>query len=109
MRPCLSLPRDTGDTQSQLSAARFHPDIESLVHLEIDIYWAVTGGITSGEGVDDPEGFTPDVIRSAQQRVLHRDPATGDIADLGTGVIDFARIFRGHQVMEYIVETTPLT
>ncbi|MEU4662122.1 sugar phosphate isomerase/epimerase [Micromonospora chalcea] len=80
-----------------------------LVHLEIDIYWAVTGGINSGDGVADPEGFTLDVIHSAPQRVLQyhvkdRDPATGDMADLGTGMIDFARIFRGHQVLEYIVE-----
>ncbi|MFG1674651.1 sugar phosphate isomerase/epimerase family protein [Micromonospora sp. NPDC049282] len=80
-----------------------------LVHLEIDIYWAVTGGINSGEGVRDPEGFTLDVIRSAPQRVRQyhvkdRDPVTGDMADLGTGMINFARIFRRHQVLEYIVE-----
>ncbi|WBC15848.1 sugar phosphate isomerase/epimerase [Micromonospora sp. WMMA1998] len=80
-----------------------------LVHLEIDLYWAVTGGINSGEGVEDPEGFALDVIRCAPQRVLQyhvkdRDPATGDMADLGTGMIDFARIFRRHQVLEYIVE-----
>ncbi|QLQ35761.1 sugar phosphate isomerase/epimerase family protein [Micromonospora robiginosa] len=80
-----------------------------LVHLEIDLYWAVTGGINSGEGVDDPEGFALDVIRCAPQRVLQyhvkdRDPVTGDMADLGTGMIDFARIFRRHQVLEYIVE-----
>ena len=37
----------------------------SLVHLEIDIYWAVTGGIQSGDGAADPEGFTIDVISSA--------------------------------------------
>ncbi|SBT66813.1 Sugar phosphate isomerase/epimerase [Micromonospora sediminicola] len=80
-----------------------------LVHLEIDLYWAVTGGINSGEGLEDPEGFALDVIRCAPQRVLQyhvkdRDPATGDMADLGTGMIDFARIFRRHQVLEYIVE-----
>ncbi|MGP3968814.1 sugar phosphate isomerase/epimerase family protein [Streptomyces sp. 6N223] len=80
-----------------------------LVHLEIDIYWAVTGGIESGDGVEDPEGFAIDVIRSAPQRVLQyhvkdRDPDTGDMADLGTGMIDFARVFRAHQVLEYIVE-----
>ncbi|MDT0266537.1 sugar phosphate isomerase/epimerase [Streptomyces sp. DSM 44915] len=78
-----------------------------LVHLEIDIYWAVTGGIETGAA--DPEGFAVDVIRSAPQRVLQyhvkdRDPATGDMADPGTGMIDFARIFRAHQVREYIVE-----
>ncbi|MFI7575866.1 TIM barrel protein [Micromonospora sp. NPDC049497] len=80
-----------------------------LVHLEIDLYWAVTGGIESGDGVADPEGFTLDVIRSAPQRVLQyhvkdRHESTGDMADLGTGMIDFARIFREHSVLEYIVE-----
>ncbi|MGR6320117.1 sugar phosphate isomerase/epimerase [Micromonospora soli] len=80
-----------------------------LVHLEVDLYWAVTGGINSGDGVADPEGFALDAIRSAPQRVLQfhvkdRDAATGDMADLGTGMIDFARIFREHSVLEYIVE-----
>ncbi|SIM57876.1 sugar phosphate isomerase/epimerase family protein [Micromonospora cremea] len=80
-----------------------------LVHLEVDLYWAVTGGINSGDGVADPEGFTLDVIRSAPQRVLQyhvkdRDETTGDMADLGTGTVDFARIFREHSVLEYIVE-----
>ncbi|MEV1171218.1 sugar phosphate isomerase/epimerase [Nonomuraea sp. NPDC049784] len=77
-----------------------------LVHLEIDIYWAVTGGI--GRGAADPVGFTLDVIRKAPQRVLqfhvkdrHLD---GDMADLGTGTIDFRRIFDRHRVKEYIVE-----
>lgn len=80
-----------------------------LVHLEIDIYWAVTGGINSGAGVDDPEGFTIDVMRSAPQRTLQyhvkdRHAHDGDMADLGTGHIDFERIFRAHRVREYIVE-----
>ncbi|ARQ71594.1 sugar phosphate isomerase/epimerase family protein [Streptomyces marincola] len=80
-----------------------------LVHLEIDIYWAVTGGIESGDGVRDPERFTIDVIRSAPQRVLQyhvkdRDPVTGDTVDPGTGMIDFPRVFRAHPVKEYIVE-----
>ncbi|GAA3613278.1 sugar phosphate isomerase/epimerase [Nonomuraea rosea] len=77
-----------------------------LVHLEIDIYWAVTGGI--GRGVADPVRFTLGVIRRAPQRVLqfhvkdrHLD---GDMADLGTGTIDFRRIFDAHRVKEYIVE-----
>ncbi|WP_165986725.1 sugar phosphate isomerase/epimerase [Streptomyces sp. YIM 98790] len=79
-----------------------------LVHLELDLYWAVTGGINSGHG-DDPEGFTIDVIRSAPQRVLQyhvkdRHEHNGDMADLGTGMIDFKRIFRAHSVQEYIVE-----
>ncbi|MFG2071317.1 sugar phosphate isomerase/epimerase family protein [Nonomuraea maritima] len=77
-----------------------------LVHLEIDIYWAVTGGV--GRGATDPVGFAIDVIRDAPQRVLqyhvkdrHLD---GDMADLGTGTIDFRRVFRAHRVREYIVE-----
>jgi sugar phosphate isomerase/epimerase len=79
------------------------------VHLEIDIYWAVTGGINSGDGVDDPEGFTIDVMREAPQRtrqyhVKDRDPADGGFADPGTGHIDFARIFRAQRVEQYIVE-----
>ncbi|WP_446215190.1 sugar phosphate isomerase/epimerase family protein [Micromonospora sp. IBHARD004] len=80
-----------------------------LVHLEVDLYWAVTGGINSGDGVADPEGFALDVIRSAPQRVLQyhvkdRHASDGDMADLGTGMIDFARIFQEHSVLEYIVE-----
>ncbi len=79
------------------------------VHLEIDIYWAVTGGIQSGDGVDDPEGFTIDVMRAAPQEVRQyhvkdRDPSNGGFADPGTGHIDFARIFAAHQVQQYIVE-----
>ncbi|MEO3886388.1 sugar phosphate isomerase/epimerase [Nonomuraea sp. B5E05] len=77
-----------------------------LVHLEIDLYWAVTGGV--GRGVRDPVRFALDVIRRAPQRVLqfhvkdrHLD---GDMADLGTGTIDFRRIFDKHRVIEYIVE-----
>ncbi|MFF5173230.1 sugar phosphate isomerase/epimerase family protein [Micromonospora sp. NPDC000089] len=80
-----------------------------LVHLEVDLYWVVTGGINSGDGVADPEGFAIDVIRRARQRVLQyhvkdRHAADGDMADLGTGMIDFRRIFRAHRVLEYIVE-----
>ena len=80
-----------------------------LVHLEMDIYWAATGGINSGDGVADPEGFVLDVIRAAPQRVLQyhvkdRHESNGDMADLGTGMIDFTRIFKEHSVLEYIVE-----
>jgi len=81
----------------------------ALVHLEADLYWVVTGGINSGAGVSDPERFAIDTIRQAPQRVLQyhvkdRDPATGDMADLGTGMIDFRRIFAAHRVREYIME-----
>ena len=88
-----------------------------LVHLEADLYWVYTGAVNRGES--DPIGFVNDVIRSAPQEVRQyhvkdRDAATGDMADLGTGVIDFTRIFDRHQVEEYIVENdnpdvSPLT
>jgi sugar phosphate isomerase/epimerase len=79
------------------------------VHLEIDIYWAVTGGIQSGDGVSDPDGFAIDVMRAAPQRVRQyhvkdRDPSDGSFADPGTGSIDFARVFAAQQVQQYIVE-----
>lgn len=88
-----------------------------LVHLEIDLYWVYTGGVNSGAA--DPHRFTINVIRDAPQAVRQyhvkdRDEATGDMCDLGTGVIDFPRIFRKHRVEEYIVENdtpdvSPLT
>lgn len=78
-----------------------------LVHLEVDLYWAYTGGVESGAA--DPLKFAQDVIRTAPQRVRQyhvkdRAASDGDMADLGTGVIDFPAIFRKHQVEEYIVE-----
>jgi sugar phosphate isomerase/epimerase len=93
-----------GTTPWDILTAELDP---RLVHLEIDLYWAVTGGVNTG--ARDPEGFAIDVIRSAPQRVLQyhvkdRDPVTGDMADLGAGHLDFARIFRAHAVQEYIVE-----
>ncbi|WP_205471606.1 sugar phosphate isomerase/epimerase [Nocardioides sp. SYSU D00038] len=88
-----------------------------LVHLEVDLYWAYTGGVNTG--AVDPDRFAIDVIREAPQRVRQfhvkdRDATTGDMADLGTGVVDFPRIFRSHEVEEYIVENdtpdvSPLT
>jgi sugar phosphate isomerase/epimerase len=95
-----------GLTPWQVLTSELDPD---LVHLEADLYWVVTGGINSGAGVSDPERFAIDTIREAPQRVLQyhvkdRDPETGDMADLGTGMIDFRRIFRAHKVREYIME-----
>ena len=88
-----------------------------LVHLEVDLYWAYTGGVNSGAA--DPLQFAIDVIREAPQKVRQyhvkdRAASNGDMADLGTGVIDFQAIFRSHAVEEYIVENdtpdvTPLT
>ena len=78
-----------------------------LVHLEADLYWVYTGAVNRGES--DPIRFVNDVIRSAPQEVRQyhvkdRDATTGDMADLGTGVIDFTQIFARHRVEEYIVE-----
>ncbi|MGB0099784.1 MAG: sugar phosphate isomerase/epimerase [Nocardioides sp.] len=94
-----------------------------LVHLEVDLYWAYTGGVNTGAA--DPLRFALDVIGAAPQRVRqfhvkdragegNPDSPAGDMCDLGTGVIDFAPIFRSHEVEEYIVENdtpdvTPLT
>ncbi|MFG2000625.1 sugar phosphate isomerase/epimerase family protein [Spirillospora sp. NPDC048911] len=71
-----------------------------LVHLEVDLYWAVTGG-------QDPV----DLIRRNRGRILQfhcKDRAAdGSFTDLGTGTIDFRRIFahsREAGVLEYIVE-----
>ncbi len=77
-----------------------------LVHLEVDLYWAVTAGV--GVGAPDPVKFAIDTILQAPQKVLQyhvKDRAVaGDFADLGTGTIDFARIFRAHTPKEFIVE-----
>ncbi|MFD0205702.1 MULTISPECIES: sugar phosphate isomerase/epimerase family protein [Saccharothrix] len=67
------------------------------VHLELDLYWAVAGGV-------DPVA----VYRAHFPRVRQfhvKDRATdGSFADLGTGTIDFAAVFRATNVTEYIVE-----
>lgn len=80
-----------------------------LVHLEVDLYWAVTAGVAVG--AKDPIQFAIDTILQAPQKVLQyhvkdKEFFGGDrnFADLGTGVIDFAPIFRAHTPKEYIVE-----
>ena len=89
-----------------------------LVHLEADLYWVYTAGVNRGES--NPIGFVNDVLRRAPQTVRQfhvKDrsaAAGGDMCDLGTGVIDFRKIFRRHEVEEYIVENdtpdvSPLT
>jgi sugar phosphate isomerase/epimerase len=80
-----------------------------LVHLEVDLYWAVTGGKGLGMSDADSIDFAIDVIESAPQKVRQyhvkdRNPANGDHADLGTGYIDFAKIFAAHRPEEFIVE-----
>ncbi|APX01554.1 sugar phosphate isomerase/epimerase family protein [Arthrobacter sp. QXT-31] len=92
-----------GLTPWDIFTSRLDP---SLVHLEVDLYWAVTAGF--GVGAKDPIQFAIDTILQAPQKVLQyhvkdRD-AAGDFADLGTGKIDFARIFRAHTPKEFIVE-----
>ena len=92
-----------GLTPWEVFTSRLDP---KLVHLEVDLYWAVTGGW--GVGAADPVQFAIDVIREAPQQTLEyhvkdRDSA-GGFADLGTGEIDFARIFDAHPVKLYAVE-----
>jgi sugar phosphate isomerase/epimerase len=67
------------------------------VHLELDLYWAVAGG------VDPVEVCRAHFPRVRQFHVKDR-AADGSFADLGTGTIDFAGIFRATNVTEYIVE-----
>ena len=38
-----------------------------LVHLEVDLYWAYTGGVNTGAA--DPDKFAIEVIHEAPQRV----------------------------------------
>jgi len=99
-----------GVTPWQVFTERLDP---ALVHLEADLYWVVTGGLNSGDGRDDPEQFAIDTIAAAPQKVrqyhvkdkeLAKAGTDGDHVDLGTGFIEFDRIFAQHAVEEYIVE-----
>jgi sugar phosphate isomerase/epimerase len=89
-----------------------------LVHLELDIYWAATGLMASGQAREaTAETEVIDLIRSVRLRVRQyhvkdRDPGrpanrtNGEqfFADPGTGMIDFGRIFDASAAEEYIVE-----
>jgi sugar phosphate isomerase/epimerase len=86
-----------------------------LVHLEVDLYWAFTAGVNTGHTTADSAlQFAKDVVNEAPMRVrqyhvkdrtsMGTAPAEADMCDLGVGVIDFAELFRNHQVEEYIVE-----
>jgi sugar phosphate isomerase/epimerase len=71
-----------------------------LLHLELDLYWAVTGG------ADPVEVVARAPRRFRQFHVKDRAP-DGSFADPGTGTIDFPRIFRETDSggrFEYIVE-----
>jgi sugar phosphate isomerase/epimerase len=82
------------------------------VHLEIDIYWVVTGGVNLGLSNDAAQRFAIRTIQRSPLRVRQyhvkdrhtTGPEETSHADLGTGFIDFERFFRAHQVEEYIVE-----
>ncbi|MGW3994803.1 TIM barrel protein [Amycolatopsis sp. NPDC004772] len=69
------------------------------VHLEIDLFWAVTGG------ADPVQLFRQHYPRVTQYHVKDRT-ADGQMTDPGTGVIDFRRIFAAscHHIREFIVE-----
>lgn len=105
---------DDGTTPWDVLTSELDP---KLVHFEIDLYWAYTGGVETGAA--DPLQFAIDVIQSsplevrqyhvkdrhgADAAVLYDGEQPGDMADLGLGVIDFPTIFKAHQVEEYIVE-----
>ncbi len=78
------------------------------VHLEIDLFWAVEGG------VDPVSLYRRHFPRVVQYHVKDRT-ADGRMVDPGKGVIDFPRIFRNTRanLHEYIVEhdnpTDPLS
>ena len=95
-----------GVTPWDIFTSRLDP---KLVHFEVDLYWAVTGVV--GVGAADPIQFAIDTILQAPQKVLQyhvkdKENLSGNrnFADLGTGIIDFARIFRAHTPKEFIVE-----
>ncbi|HEY2062686.1 sugar phosphate isomerase/epimerase family protein [Amycolatopsis sp. NBC_01480] len=70
-----------------------------LVHLEIDLFWAVDGG------ADPIEVYRKNFPRTTQYHVKDRT-ADGQMVDPGQGAIDFPRIFRATRpnLAEYIVE-----
>jgi len=70
-----------------------------LVHMQLDLYWAVAGG------ADPLEVFQRAPGRFLQFHV--KDRLNGTFADPGEGEIDFPAIFGGHKdsgVIEYITE-----
>jgi sugar phosphate isomerase/epimerase len=67
------------------------------VHFELDLYWAVVAD------ADPARFFWQHLPRVRQYHVKDRAP-DGGFADLGTGTIDFRKIFAKTWVQEYIVE-----
>ncbi len=73
---------------------------EFIGHMQLDLYWAVTGG------ADPVEVFSRDEGRFLQFHVKDK-AADGFFADPGEGTIDFKRIFAARKdsgVKEYITE-----
>ena len=103
---------DDGSRAWDIFTDRLDP---SLVHLEVDLFWAVTGGLQTGEATEETASqFAADVIAAAPQKTLQYhvkdrepglDPFAGNaFADVGTGFVDFPQIFGDHMVKEFIVE-----
>lgn len=107
-----SVTLDDGSTAWQIFTSELDP---ALVHLEVDLFWAVTGGLQTGEATEaTASDFAAEVIRTAPQETLQYhvkdrepglDPFAGNaFADVGTGFVDFPSIFAAHPVKEWIVE-----
>ena len=107
-----SVTLDDGSTAWEVFTADLDP---ATVHLEVDLFWAVTGGLQTGEATEATASqFAIDVIASAPQEtkqyhVKDREaglaPFAGNaFADVGTGFLDFPAIFEAHPVAQYIVE-----
>lgn len=107
-----SVTLDDGSTAWEIFTSELDP---ATVHLEVDLFWAVTGGLQTGEATEETASqYAIDVIASAPQETLQyhvkdrepgREPFAGNVfADVGTGFIDFPSIFDAHPVKEYIVE-----
>ncbi|NHA67864.1 sugar phosphate isomerase/epimerase family protein [Phycicoccus flavus] len=107
-----SLELDDGSRGWDILTSTLDP---ALVHLEVDLFWAVTGGLQTGEATEATASrFAADVIAAAPQQTLQyhvkdrdagADPFAGNaFADVGTGFVDFPLIFGSHMTKEFIVE-----
>ena len=67
------------------------------VHFEMDLFWVT-------RGARDPVDLTRRLDTRVRQFHVKDMNQAGSFEDPGRGLIDFARIFRAHQVDEYIVE-----
>lgn len=93
----MPLPDDPSRTGYDILLAETDPD---LVHFELDLYWSWAGG------KDPVELLREHPTRFRQFHVKDMD-ANGDITAPGTGIIDFARIFKAAAelgIAEYTIE-----